>query len=557
MKVQTQTEELRRLRRTNLELIFSDHNAYCLPPCQNKCPSHIDIPGFLKANAEAELARVRAHLQAHDPVPERARSRLPGAVRGALPARRGRRGDRHPRQPPLRRRPGPQVDARRGHRSAACRSSSSRQTGRRAAVIGSGPAGHGRRLLPAAIAGPRRDRLRARPGARRHAPLRHPAVPPAQGRGPRGRVRDRSPGSAGGSSATQGLGARLHARRPARTRASTPSVIAIGCYDTNKLGIPGEDADGVLDGLEYLRTATLGLPYPGHAGKRVVVIGGGFTSMDCTRTSIRQGAERGHPRLPPRHEGHAGVERGPRGDRGRRRPPSSRRVPCASSPTTKGKVTGVEFIRMELGAPDASGRRRPEPSPGTEFIDPVRPRAAGHRPGSRPDLDRPWRRTASRPTKQRRLKADAVTFATGRPGVFGTGDVRIGAATVVEAIAEGRRSRLRRRRLPQGPGPGRHPHPPDAGRAAARVPLDRAVHQRGQGAALPPDRRIEAEERNQSYIEYEIPYTRAGAIAESTRCLQCTCEAIGFCDLRRLGIEYGTTLPDARARHHRAPATGA
>src|ERR1051326_6312165 len=52
MKVQTQTDEVRRLRRTNLELIFSDHNAYCLPPCQNKCPSHIDIPGFLKANAE-------------------------------------------------------------------------------------------------------------------------------------------------------------------------------------------------------------------------------------------------------------------------------------------------------------------------------------------------------------------------------------------------------------------------------------------------------------------------------------------------------------------------
>ena len=52
MVVQTQTDELRRLRRTNLELIFSDHNAYCLPPCQNKCPSHIDIPGFLKQNAE-------------------------------------------------------------------------------------------------------------------------------------------------------------------------------------------------------------------------------------------------------------------------------------------------------------------------------------------------------------------------------------------------------------------------------------------------------------------------------------------------------------------------
>ena len=55
MVVRTQTEEVRRLRRTNLELIFSDHNAYCLPPCQNKCPSHIDIPGFLKANAEGKF----------------------------------------------------------------------------------------------------------------------------------------------------------------------------------------------------------------------------------------------------------------------------------------------------------------------------------------------------------------------------------------------------------------------------------------------------------------------------------------------------------------------
>ncbi|MFL5726974.1 MAG: 2Fe-2S iron-sulfur cluster-binding protein, partial [Chloroflexota bacterium] len=53
MVVKTQTDDVRRLRRTNLELIFSDHNAYCLPPCQNKCPSHIDIPGFLKANAES------------------------------------------------------------------------------------------------------------------------------------------------------------------------------------------------------------------------------------------------------------------------------------------------------------------------------------------------------------------------------------------------------------------------------------------------------------------------------------------------------------------------
>ena len=55
MVVRTQTQRLREIRKTNLELIFSDHNAYCLPPCQNKCPSHIDIPGFLKANTEGDF----------------------------------------------------------------------------------------------------------------------------------------------------------------------------------------------------------------------------------------------------------------------------------------------------------------------------------------------------------------------------------------------------------------------------------------------------------------------------------------------------------------------
>jgi formate dehydrogenase major subunit len=61
---------------------------------------------------------------------------------------------------------------------------------------------------------------------------------------------------------------------------------------------------------------------------------------------------------------------------------------------------------------------------------------------------------------------------------------------------------------------------------------------------------LEAEARNTSYIEYEIPYTADEAVAESTRCLQCTCEAIGFCDLRRLGIEYGTTLRTLDKGYH-------
>jgi formate dehydrogenase major subunit len=144
-------------------------------------------------------------------------------------------------------------------------------------------------------------------------------------------------------------------------------------------------------------------------------------------------------------------------------------------------------------------------------------------------------------TKRSRLDADAVTFGTGRAAVFGAGDVRTGAATVVEAVAEGRRAsyaidaylqgqdldEIRTRQTLAEPQP----------EFLSIVPYtDEVKEPRIRLKSMP------AEERNDSYIEYEIPYTQEEAMSESARCLQCTCEAIGYCDLRRQGIEYGTTL---------------
>ena len=214
-----------------------------------------------------------------------------------------------------------------------------------------------------------------------------------------------------------------------------------------------------------------------------------------------------------------------------------------------GKVTGIEFIRMQLGEPDASGRRRPEPAPGTEFTIPCDRVLLAIGQGPELDLDRARlgaasrrRRTgASRPTRSRSRRR--------RPGVFGTGDVRIGAATVVQAIAEGRRAAyavdaylkgndlttIRTRQTLAEPQP----------EFLSIVPFTGEIKEpRYRLKAL------EAEARNDNYIEYEIPYTRDEAVAESTRCLQCTCEAIGFCDLRRLGIEYGTTLKTLEPQFH-------
>jgi NADPH-dependent glutamate synthase beta subunit-like oxidoreductase/formate hydrogenlyase subunit 6/NADH:ubiquinone oxidoreductase subunit I/ferredoxin len=540
MVVRTQTEQLRRLRRTNLELIFSDHNAYCLPPCQNKCPSHIDIPGFLKANAEGQFRESARIFKRTIPFPS-----ILGRVCPAPCEEHCRRDEVDEA-----------IAIRDSHRYAGdivlqeqkagieppLPFETQPKTGKRVAIVGSGPAGMAAAyyLLMSGhdVTVFERD---PEPGGM----LRY-GIP--EYRLPKKDILEPE------YEAVWRLGARLECNKALGTdftlddlegQGFDSTIVAIGCYDTNKLGIPNENADGVIDGLEYLRTAALGLPYPGHKGKRVVVIGGGFTAMDCTRTSVRQGAKeitlvyrRDMKDMPAASEAHEALEEGAR-------------MIFQAGPTrvivdADNKVTGVEFIRMRPGAPDASGRRRPEPAAGTEFVvDCDRVLLAI---GQGPDLTWIGSGNEGVTANRSRLTADAVTFETGRPGVFGTGDVRIGAATVVQAVAEGRRcayavdaflrgndlSELRQRQTLAEVEP----------TFLSIVPFtDEPKEARHRLKAMPP------KERTKSYVEYEIPYTAAEVMAESTRCLQCTCEAIGNCDLRRLGIEYGTTLQTLEPGH--------
>ena len=105
-------------------------------------------PGLPEGQHGRQLHRVGAHLQAHHPLPQRARPRLPGAVRGALPARRGRGGDRHPRHAPLRRRPGAQGARPQPAQRRPCRSRSRPPIGQARGGHRLRPGGHGRGLLP-------------------------------------------------------------------------------------------------------------------------------------------------------------------------------------------------------------------------------------------------------------------------------------------------------------------------------------------------------------------------------------------------------------------------
>ncbi|HEX7491010.1 MAG TPA: FAD-dependent oxidoreductase [Candidatus Limnocylindrales bacterium] len=533
MVVRTQTEQLRRLRKTSLELIFSDHNAYCLPPCQNKCPSHIDIPGFLKANAEGQFRESARIFKRTIPFPS-----ILGRVCPA-PCEDHCRRDEVDEAIAIRdshRYAGDQVlKAQKDGVEPPLPFEKSAPTGKRVAVIGSGPAGMSAAyyllLSGHQVTVFEKDE---EPGGM----LRY-GIP--EYRLPKKDVLEPE------YEAVWKLGARLVCNKALgvdfslddlKEQGFDATIVAIGCYDTNKLGVPNETAQGVIEGLEYLKIATLGLPYPGHKKSRVVVVGGGFTAMDCWRTSLRQGAKevtlvyrRDMKDMPASSEVHEALEEGGRA--------IFQAGPTRVIVDENNKVTGVEFIRMQPGAPDASGRRRPEPAPGTEFV--IECDRVLLAIGQGPAL--PWLGGANAGVEavRNRLKADAVTFETGRPGVFGTGDVRIGAATVVQAIAEGRRcayavdaflrgndlSELRNRQELAEVEP----------TFLTIVPFtDEPKEARHRLKSLP------AKERSKSYVEYEIPYTAADVMAESTRCLQCTCEALGNCDLRRLGIEYGTTL---------------
>ena len=535
MVVRTQTDQLRRLRKTNLELIFSDHNAYCLPPCQNKCPSHFDIPGFLRANTEGDFREGARVFKRTIPFPS-----ILGRVCPA-PCEEHCRRDEIEEALAIR-------DSHRYHGDVVLAEQAqgiepplpfelAPKTGKPVAVIGSGPAGMAAAYY-LAIAGHavtvfERD---AEPGGM----LRY-GIP--QYRLPKKEVLEPEYES------VWRLGVKVECNKALgrefslddlESQGFLATVVATGCYDSNKLGVDNENADGVIDGLEYLRTATLGLPYPGHKGSRVVIVGGGFTAMDCMRTSVRQGAKevtlvyrRDMKEMPAASEIHEALEEGAKA--------IFQAGPTRVIVDASNKVTGIEFIRMQMGAPDASGRRRPEPAPGTEFV--IECDRVLLAIGQGPQLN--WiggPNAGVTADKRGRLQADSITFETGRKGVFGTGDVHIGSSTVVQAIAEGRRcayavnaylrgadlSELRARQRLTEPEPA----------FLAIVPYtDEPKEARHRLGSLP------AAERRTSYVEYEIPYSRTEAQAESARCLQCTCEAIGNCDLRRLGIEYETTLP--------------
>jgi len=225
-------------------------------------------------------------------------------------------------------------------------------------------------------------------------------------------------------------------------------LIATGVYKSRDLGGPNADANGIVRAIDYL-TASNRLSF-GDAvedfdsgllnaqGKKVVVIGGGDTAMDCVRTAIRQGA--------------TSVKCLYRRDRANM-PGSQRETLNAeeegvvfewlSAPKgfveSGGNVTGVLVQKMRLGAPDATGRQSPEPIEGADYVEEADlvVKALGFEPEDLPKL---WGVDGLEVTRWGTIKAEFTTGRTALDGVFAVGDIVRGASLVVWAIRDGRDS---------------------------------------------------------------------------------------------------------------------
>jgi len=283
--------------------------------------------------------------------------------------------------------------------------------------------------------------------------------------------------------------------------------------ESTKLGVPGEELQGVINGLSFLRDIKLGKRI--RIGNKVAVVGGGNVAIDSARSAVRLGAKevfiiyrRSREEMPAgKDEIEAGEKEGVE-------------IHYLATPTKvlgkNGKTVGVECIRMELGAPDESGRRRPVPIEGSEFVmdvDTLIPAI-----GQATDLSFLDRKVKT----SRGMIVTSPAYATSKKGVFAGGDNVSGPATVVEAIATGREAAEsidrylrgeefeKRAKAERKAKEGTKPVPLE------EVPLKKI--ERGGRAKMP---ELPVEERARSFEEVELGLSEEVAIQEAKRCLEC------------------------------------
>ena len=547
MVVKTSTEKIRAMRHLYLELLLSDHNSFCTPPCRDACPTHIKIPQFLDYIAHKDYKNGVRKLREDLPFPAVLGRVCPRPCEG--PCRR--QLVEHP------------ITICQLHRFMADQTIDEEQTGelllpvepkadtgKKIAIVGGGPAG-----LAAAFYA----RLEG------HSVKIFEALPKPGGMLRYGIPSYRLPRDLLDKeiNVLWRLGVELQVNSrlgvdyqlEELTAEYDAVFLALGAFNSNDMRVPGEDADGVVTARRLPRRARGHRQGPrgrqGHRDRRRLHRHGRLPHQHP------QGRRRGHLPLPPLAQGDARARhrgrRGRGGGRQARAPVRPRKVLADAD----NKVTGIEMLRMELGEPDASGRRRPVPIEGSEFV--VECDQVITAIGQFPKLDGTSEEQGVKRTKWRTIQVNDWTFQTEDPRVFAGGDAVLGAQTVIQAVAQGKKAAWSMDAYLRGEDMAevsqslaelkatpffnalsdRTDLDPRIARMAEIQPvfidMTTDVTHPGPPAEMP---KLEPDDRRTNFKQIELGFTEDEAVRGAELCLQCYCPASGKCDLQRYGIEY-------------------
>ncbi|MFA7683933.1 MAG: FAD-dependent oxidoreductase [Syntrophales bacterium] len=518
--INTETELIQSLRKLDIELLFSNHFADCVAPCNMTCPAGIDIQGYVGLAANGEYHDAEKLIKEKVP--------FPGILGRVCPA---------PCQKECRRNLVDEtisiksikrfISDRNFERGTRYNPPVAPSSGKTVAIVGAGPAG-----MSCAY-------YLAQQG---HQCMIIEKLPKAGGMTRYGIPDYRLPQNELDAEIAEieSLGVEFiyntelgkDVTIDGLRRSFDAVFLAVGAHVSKSMGIPGEELEGVYQGIDFLRDVKLGKQF--DLGETVVVVGGGNTAIDAVRTSLRLGAKncyivyrRSRAEMPADPiEVHDAEEEGVR-------------FHFLTNPVRihgKKRMESIESVRMELGEPDASGRRSPVVIEGSEFM--IQADTIIMAIGQEPDVACIGADCEVRTTRWSTFVVNEDTFQTDIPEVFAGGDAMRGPCTVVESIADGRNAATQINRFLKGrdltPIPG--VYSVQRGKSLGDLrPLEEEWKNRYPAEPRAEMPMVDPKERIKDFKECELGFAEGELRREAGRCLECGCFSQYDCELRQIG----------------------
>jgi len=532
MTIHTNNERIKTARKTALDLLLSNHYADCIGPCKQTCPAGVDVQGYISLIDKDMYHEAVALIKETNPLP---------AICGRVCVR--------PCETACRRNlldeeTGVGIDYMKRFAADYDLESDNKYvpnikeaTGKKVAVIGAGPGG-----LSAAFflqkEGHQVDIFEAAPKA--GGWLRY-GIP--EYRLPNDLLQkevDNISEMGANIFYNKKLGENLDFTE-IKTNYDA-SVLAIGSQIGTLIGCEGDDAENVFPGIYFLKDMEVSGKRYDFKGKRVAVIGGGNTAMDCCRTAKRCGAEevfviyrRTEKEMPANpieiHESKLeGVEY------------MLLTNPKKVNKDEEGKVKSISCLKMKLGEPDASGRRRPIPIEGSDFDLPVDYilAAIGQKTNVNflENVNKNYSNEELKTNRWGDIDANSKTLQTGIKSMFAAGDGVTGPATLIEAIAQAKIASHSCNQFLSG----QEIEPPKNEFLSKKDNFKEQVSEEYSGhfekqlrdemPTLDPNDRINFKEVELGYDSEDV------AKHEAQRCLECGCTEYFTCDLKKYATEY-------------------